>query len=140
MKSFVMAAVAGMVLTAGAFAGEKSQAAVQTVAKQAVKGEACACQVVEATRRPLLGRRNACAETVLVPATKTVTVYETKKVLVEKEVKVPVKKEVATLVPAKVVSAPACDCCSAAVAAPVRRLGNRLRGATVSAVECITCN
>ena len=140
MKSFVMAAVAGMVLTAGAFAGEKSQAAVQPVAKQAVKGDACACQVVEATRRPLLGRRNACAEkTVLVPATKTVTVYETKKVLVEKEVKVPVKKEVTTLVPAKVVSAPACDCCSTAVAAPVRRLGNRLRGATVSVAECVTC-
>jgi len=139
MKSFVMAAVAGMVLTAGAFAGEKSQAAVQPVVKQAVKGGVCACQVVEATRRPLLGRRNACAETVLVPATKTVTVYETKKVLVEKEVKVPVKKEVATLVPAKVVSAPACDCCPTAVAAPVRRLGSRLRGATVSVAECVAC-
>jgi len=137
MKAFAFSLVALMVLSVSAFAGEKSQAQAPVKA-EAAKGAACDCQVVEVARRPLFGRRAAasCCDTVLVPSTKTVTVYETKKVLVEKEVKVPVKKEVTTMVPAKVVAAPSCQ---TAVVAPVRRLGGRLRGATASVVDCVTC-
>ena len=91
-----------------AFAGEKTQAPAAKPVAVTTATKACDCQVVEVSRRPLLGRRAAvapCCETVLVPATKTVTVYETKKVLVEKEVKVPVQKEVKTLVFATVLLA-----------------------------------
>ena len=136
MKNFVITAVAAFALTAGVFAGEKSQV-VASPAK-----EACACntQVVEVARPRLLSRRTAaCCETCLVPTTKTVTTYETKKVLVEKEVKVPVKKEVVVLTPAKVVATPACGTCATTVVAPVRRLGSRLRGTTVAAMDCVGC-
>lgn len=141
MKAFAISLVALTAFSFSAFAGENSQAqAPAKVQAVAVKGAVCDCQVVEVARRPLFGRRAAssCCETVMVPATKTVTTYEKKTVMVPKEVLVATKKEVPTLVPAKVVAS---SCCApvTAVVAPVRRLGGRLRGATASVVDCVTC-
>lgn len=107
-----MAAVAGLVLVASSTAGEKStpaQAPVKPVAK-------------------------AEAKTVLVPT----TVLKKETVLVPKTV---VKKET-VLVPVKVESCASCDC--GGVVAARRplfdgRLRGRVRGATVSVVDCVSC-
>ena len=130
MRKFAIALLTGFVSFVSVQAGDAAKPQAATV----VKAEPV--QVVEVARRPLFGRRHA--ETVMVPSTKTVTVLETKKVLVEKEVKVPVTKEVKTLVPAKVVSS-CCDCCTTAVATPVRRLGSRTRGVVTGVAECAYC-
>jgi hypothetical protein len=132
MKNLI--ALALVAFAGVAFAGEKTQApAAAPAAKAAVAS--CDCQPVTAVRRPLLGRRNACAETVLVEGTKKVTTYEPKKVMVEKTVLVPVTKEVKTVTPVKVAAAPVC-CTATTVAAPVRRLGLRARGVVAGVCDC----
>ena len=111
MKSFVMAAVAGLVLVASSSAGEKSapaQAPVKPVAKAEPK-------------------------TVLVPT----TVYKKETVMVPKTV---VKKET-VLVPVKVAECcTSCDCAVAA-RRPLfdGRLRGRVRGATARVVDCVSC-
>lgn len=136
MRKFIFALTVSLVSLASVQAGDAPKAQAAPAAKAAVA--TCDCQPVTAVRRPLLGRRNACAETVLVEGTKKVTVLEPKKVVVEKTVMVPVTKEVKTVTPVKVVSAPVCSS-TAAVAAPVRRLGLRARGAVANVADCVNC-
>lgn len=139
MRKFIFALTVSLASLAGVQAGDapKAQAAPAAPAAKAAVAT-CDCQPVTAVRRPLLGRRNACAETVLVEGTKKVTVLEPKKVLVEKTVMVPVTKEVKTVTPVKVAAAPVC-CNTATVVAPVRRLGLRARGAVANVADCANC-
>ena len=117
MKSFVMAAVAGMVLTAGAFAGEKTQAPAPVAAKPVAKAE---------PKVALVEQTKWVKETKLVPVTSYKKVKE-------------------------LVAVPVADCTSCCEVASVRgrlrdrvgllgtRVGTRVRGATVSVAECVTC-
>ena len=137
MRNFFFALTVSVVSLAGVQAGDAPKAQAAPAAKAVVAS--CDCQPATAARRHLLGRRNACAETVLVEGTKKVTVLEPKKVLVEKTVMVPVQKEVKTVTPVKVVAASAPVCCSTAAVAPARRLGLRTRGVVAGVADCANC-